>query len=436
LPFRWLRPSLPGELTTNQLFIRLIDIWIRGMFPGLFRAMPYNSTQPRRARIAKDIPSILAAIAAQAVVRFPRRFSDQLKLEATAAAFNWIFSGPCSVGGTPRYADWTPERAIDLLMRATKIERGQMKVAAPKSLRSHVRAFCEHALRRAAKLAPPKLPFAEHVARVDARLLRVRKFCVRLSFARRTDTFANALSLFTDQVDSRIPDRPRGAVRRAVGDTVTAWVMHGPARADGTPRFCRWDAERAAFALTRLRRLRPRLRRRSFTLASGSTVMIFERRTYHAPRSLWLAALERCQRIEPKAPAPAVVSLPEPVAVPVPVVTLSAWDKLANAFAQHAADARARLTATWGNARHRAALTAAAVSAVHAWVRTGAHKLARIGAASDLPAALARRMERAKAASVHVFTFWPASLLRAVRRALDLVTVAPVALRQVVEVAV
>ena len=213
----------------------------------------------------------------------------------------------------------------------------------------------------------------------------------------------------------------------AVFDEDGLFVGFKPVVSGGVITNSKWVG--TAFAFCRLRCRLPRLRRRDFTLVDGEPFTFREKKRFHAPRSLWLHTLAAYRRVNPREPE--VTPTEVPPLPPVPTVVLTAWDALARSFAEHVADAHARISATWGNVRHRATLAQAALAAVQTWVRAGAK---RLPPAADLPAALLRRAERAKAAGVQAFTYWPASLLRAVRRELDLVAAVRVEVAQTVRV--
>lgn len=245
------------------------------------------------------------------------------------------------------------------------------------------------------------------------------------------ETFATACATFAAHVVSRLKPYPKHAeeIRLEAQAAVYGWVAWGPVRADGTARFADWKPGRALAALQArarretLRRRRTKRRGRGVTLSlPGSRVVL------DAPRSLWMFALDRCRRalVRLAGPVRPIVFDPAPYLV-------GAWDSTARAFAVHVAGAHARRTANTGNARHVAALRDAALTAVRDWVAKAAQRVARmLGAVPDLPAALVLRTKRAETAKVKAFAYWPASLLRAVRGALDLVPVVRVGIAQTV----
>lgn len=249
---------------------------------------------------------------------------------------------------------------------------------------------------------------------------------------------ATVTAAFAAQVAGRFSHSPE--IKIEAEAAVFGWLMNGPTRADGSPRFTNWNPQTAALALQRRASVEVLARRRKIvrraTRDSWRCVAVPARRlVLNAPRSLWRQAFAVCQRavrhLETPQPPAVFAVVMTPVMTPAPIVTTrdpSAWDALVGAFADYVAEARARLTARVGDLLHRAALAEAALAAVGAWLAKRARRTA-----ADLPAVLICRTARAVAAQVNPFALWPASLLRAVRRALD--HVVTVAVRQTVEVA-
>lgn len=191
------------------------------------------------------------------------------------------------------------------------------------------------------------------------------------------------------------------------------WLARGPRRPDGRARFRKWSMNRAALTLwKRIRTAKGTPRRGHLTRPPASLLRVMQK------------ACERQARGLSKHPRPVLVFAPPvlapmmPFPSPVPMLP-AALVEIGNRYVAHVAERHLLLTGTWSaGAKYRETLADAARGALVQWltVRTVRHGRNVVGA-------LLARAARAETASVHVFTFWPASLHRDARKACQAVKV-------------
>ena len=227
---------------------------------------------------------------------------------------------------------------------------------------------------------------------------------------------AAARRLADDLAQSIGPRFPSVASSEITSEALAAfalWLARGPHRMDGRGRFRKWSMNRAALTLwKRIRTAKGTAHRGHLTRPPASMLRTMQK------------ACERHARGLAKRPHPALVFTPRALAptVPFPSPVLSvpvlpaALVEIGNRFAAQVTERHVMLTGTRAvGAAYRQSLAEAVRSALIQWLAARRRR--------NVVGSLLARAARAEAASVSVFTFWPASLHRDARKACQLVKV-------------
>jgi len=161
----------------------------------------------------------------------------------------------------------------------------------------------------------------------------------------------------------------------------------------------------------------PRAKRRRMHRNANYRQALRARNRAEAKRAKEARRLARPPRVEVQVIVPPV-EMPPVAVFPSPPMLPTSLVEIGNRFADHVARHHLMMTGTWSSgAGHRQTIVEAARGALLHWLAVRAARLP----GADLIACLLARATRAEAASVHVFTFWPATLHRDVRKAVQCV---------------
>ncbi len=235
---------------------------------------------------------------------------------------------------------------------------------------------------------------------------------------------AQAFATFADFVARRVGTPPHllRDIRQEAESSLLTWAAAGPLRADGSPRFAKWDAVAAMLALCcradveTLHRgtVHPRRHRcRNGLVRIRGEWRASSRLFLRAPRSAWQCALDAAARrlalLDQSKAAPRVEF------DPTPAVTFAT---VSQDFLAGITERALILSGAWARgAAFRANVATAAADALAAWLARRA-RFVRV----DVRAALLARVRR----TGDRFAAWPVSLVRAVRRAAELAAGLPV----------